>query len=149
MTEFNFDDEEVMERFRENALKELSKKFIIESYNKDENGVIRNNLFLENCWLEEKNKNDSLENIESIILLLENNSYYKFTGYHVTHLLENYRLNTDYVEEKGFMASLFGFSKRKIENKNKYNFYIYTKDFIYYTDCNVKKNGDYFTIIPR
>ena len=145
MTSLDLNDESI----KNTALKELSIKFIQESYNKDENGKARNELFLENTWLEEKINTDSVDNVTHIIIMLSNNNYYKFDSYHVTFLLENYRLNTQYITEHGFFSTLFGSTKKKIENKKKYTFYIYTKEYIYYTDCNPKKNGLFFTIIPR
>lgn len=149
MSERSIDDDSMMQNIKEKALKELSVRFINESYNKDEKGNIRNDLFLENSWLEEKIKTDSIENISHIIIMLPNNTYYKFNGYHITFLLDNYRLNTDFIEDNSFFSSLFGSSKKKLDNPNKYKIYIYTKEYIYYTNCNKLYNDNYFTIIPR
>ena len=149
MSKIGIYDDSMMENIKEKALKELTIKFIQESYNKDEKGNIRNTMFLENSWLEEKIKTDNIENISYIIIMLPNNTYYKFNGYHITFLLDNYRLNKSIVEDNGFFSSLFGSSKKKLDNPNKYTFYIYTKEYIYYTSCNQLENGNYFTIIPR
>lgn len=149
MSKTDTDGDYLMKNVKEKSLKELSVRFINESYNKDVKGIIRNSLFLENSWLEEKIKTDDVKDINYIIIMLPNNTYYKFDGYHITFLLENYRLNTDCIEEHGFFSSLFGSSKKKLENTHKYNIYIYTKDYIYYTNCNKLYNDNYFTIIPR
>lgn len=149
MSEIGIDEDSIMENIKEKALKELSIKFIHESYNKDEKDNIRNTMFLENNWLEEKIKTDTIKNISHIIIMLPNNTYYKFDSYHITFLLDNYRLNKSFVEDNSFFSSLFGSSKKKLDNPNKYTFYIYTKEYIYYTNCNQLENGNYFTIIPR
>ena len=124
------------------VFKNLCVKFINDSYDIDNNNKIKNNIFLENSWLEEKIKLDTIENITNILIMLPDNNYFNFKGYHITFLLDNYRLNKEDKEDN----SLFYGKKKEKEIKT---IYIYTKQNIYYTNCNKLKNGNYFTIIPR
>lgn len=141
------EDGEEYEKYCQNKKKEESSlkrcnSLIKETYDLDKHNRITNDVFLENIWLEEKNKNDTIENITDIVIMFENNNYYNFKEEIITHLLENYRFISK--TEPSFFGSLFGSSKKK----NNYTFYIYTKDYIYYTNFE-KKNNKFFTIIPR
>ena len=127
---------------KEEASLEICNRLIKETYNLDKYNKITNHIFLENVWLEEKIKTDNIEKITDIIIMLDNNNYYRFRYSQMIHLLENYRLSS--YSDSSFFGSLFGSSKKK---KN-YTFYIYTEEYIYYTNFE-KKNKNYFTTIPR
>ena len=128
----------------EESLIKISNNLIKDSYNLNKNNRITNNTFLEEVWLKEKNNIDNVNTIAGIVIMLENNNYYKFTNQLITHILENYRFSFEEEVETSFFSSLFGTNKKK----NNYTFYIYTENFIYYTNFK-KKNNRYFTIIPR
>ena len=105
------EDEEEYDKYYQNKKKEeasleICNRLIKETYNLDKYNKITNHIFLENVWLEEKNKTDNIETITDIIIMLDNNNYFRFKYSHMIHLLENYRLSS--YSDASFFGSLYG-----------------------------------------
>lgn len=125
------------------------------SYNLDDNDKIKNIEFIENIWLEENSGLDSKELSESItniyIYYPETEQEYNFYYKSINHIMENFRIPSVAKKRTSYLiSSIFYESEYEIIDKKwDFNFYIYTNDFIYYSNGLRNDHGKYFNIIPR
>ena len=125
------------------------------SYNLDTNDKITNIAFIENVWLEEQNNLDPTELSESItniyIYYPETEQEYNFYYKSINHVMENFRIPSVAKKRTSYLISslLYETEYEIIDKKWDCNFYIYTNDFIYYSNGLRNEHGKYFNIIPR
>jgi hypothetical protein len=128
---------------------------VSDSYNIEDNGYIRNTEFIENIWLEENAGLDSKLLSESItniyIYYPETEQEYNFYYDSISHIMENFRIPPVMTKRKSYLLSSIFFNTEYeiIDKKWDYIFYIYTNDFIYYSNGLRNEQGKYFNIIPR
>jgi hypothetical protein len=125
------------------------------SYDLDKNDKIQNDEFIENIWLEEldpdgeNNLTDEITNIyiEYPTLKEGYNFYYKT----IPFIMDNFRFPRCKKRRSSYLINslFFRTEYENIDKKWDFIFYIYTKDYIYYSNGLRNVNGKYFNIIPR
>ena len=125
------------------------------SYDLDKNNKIQNDIFIENIWLEEldpdgeKNLTGEITNIYiDYPKLKEGYNFYYNT---IPFIMDNFRFPRCKKKRTSYLISslLYRTEYENIDKKWDFNFYIYTKDYIYYSNGLRNDHGKYFNIIPR
>jgi hypothetical protein len=125
------------------------------SYDLDKNNKIQNDEFIENIWLEEvdpdgeNNLTNEITNIYIDYTTL--NEGYNFYYNTIPFIMDNFRFPRCKKKRTSYLISslLYRTEYENIDKKWDFNFYIYTKDYIYYSNGLRNKHGKYFNIIPR
>ena len=148
--DFNINEDAKYTELFNNAIEVVS-----DSYDIEENGNIRNTEFIENIWLEENSDLDSKllrEGITNIYIYYpETKQEYNFYYDSISHIMENFRIPSVLKKRKTYLLSslIFDTEYEIIDKKWDYIFYIYTNDFIYYSNGLRNEQCHYFNIIPR
>jgi hypothetical protein len=132
-----------------------SVEIVKQSYNLDKNNKITNDEFIENIWLEEidpsntSNLSGEITNIYIYYPKIKEgyNFYYKT----ISFIMDNFRFPRCKKRRSSYLINSL-FFRTEYENIDKqwdFNFYIYTKDYIYYSNGLRNEHGKYFNIIPR
>ena len=124
------------------------------SYDLDKNNKIQNDIFIENIWLEEldpdgeKNLTGEITNI--YIDYPKLNEGYNFYYNTIPFIMDNFRFPRCKKKRTSYLISslLYRAEYENIDKKWDFNFYIYTKDYIYYSNGLRNDHGKYFNIIP-
>ncbi len=125
------------------------------SYDLDKNNKIQNDEFIENIWLEEVDPND-YNNLTGEITNIyidypKLNEGYNFYYNTIPFIMDNFRFPRCKKKRTSYLISslLYRADYENIDKKWDFNFYIYTKDYIYYSNGLPNEYGKYFNIIPR
>jgi len=125
------------------------------SYDLDKNNKIQNDEFIENIWLEELEpigENNLTDEITNIYIeypkLKEGYNFYYNT---IPFIMDNFRFPRCKKRRISYLISslVYRAEYEHIDKKWDFNFYIYTKDYIYYSNGLRNEHGKYFNIIPR
>tara|TARA_B110000003_G_scaffold191133_1_gene189943 strand:+ start:225 stop:812 length:588 start_codon:yes stop_codon:yes gene_type:complete len=125
------------------------------SYDLDKNNKIQNDEFIENIWLEELepiDENNLTGEITNIYIDYPKlNEGYNFYYNTIPFIMDNFRFPRCKKKRTSYLISslLYRADYENIDKKWDFNFYIYTKDYIYYSNGLRNDHGKYFNIIPR
>ena len=125
------------------------------SYDLDKNNKIQNDEFIENIWLEELepiDENNLTGEITNIYIDYPKlNEGYNFYYNTIPFIMDNFRFPRCKKKRTSYLISslLYRAEYENIDKKWDFNFYIYTKDYIYYSNGLRNEHGKYFNIIPR
>ena len=132
-----------------------SVELVKKSYDLDKNNKIQNDEFMENIWLEEVDPFGQFNLTEEItniyIYYPQLNEGYNFYYKTIPFIMENFRFPKCKKIRTSYLISsiLYRTEYENIDKKWDFNFYIYTKDFIYYGNGLRNELNKYFNIIPR
>jgi len=132
-----------------------SVEIVKQSYNIDNNNKIKNDEFIENIWLEEMDPDNTLNlggEITNIYIYYPKikegyNFYYKT----ISFIMDNFRFPRCKKRRSSYLINslFFRTEYENIDKKWDFNFYIYTKDYIYYSNGLRNEHNKYFNVIPR
>lgn len=133
-----------MSSVKELPLYDKALLFVNNSYNRNDKGNIVNTDYIENIWLEENSHISDLGNQVRGIHIFNHTEKkgYSFKNDLMTHILDEMRHPIP-SNRGGIMSYLY---------KNKgwgFDFYIYTPEFIYFTNGIKNEQNKYFNVIPN